>query len=57
MSGRNEKSIPAPLETEPGTQKDDNIDDMGRRPDGTEQDQPVPDEDASRSDGHKPKSH
>ncbi|SMQ63664.1 hypothetical protein SAMN06295905_0851 [Devosia lucknowensis] len=34
-------SKPAPAQTAPGTQKDDNIDDMGRRPDGSEQDQPV----------------
>lgn len=36
-----DKTRPAPLETEPGDQKDDNIDDLGRRPDGTRQDQPV----------------
>ena len=36
-----EKSTPAPLETDPGQQKDDNIDDLGRRDDGKEQDQPV----------------
>ncbi|HEV7344479.1 MAG TPA: hypothetical protein VGN60_02475 [Devosia sp.] len=35
-----EKSKPAPLETDPGEQKDDNIDDLGRRPDGSKQDQP-----------------
>ena len=27
--------------TRPGKQRDDNLDDMGRRPDGSEQDQPV----------------
>ena len=32
-----DKTRPAPLETEPGDQKDDNIDDLGRRPDGTRQ--------------------
>lgn len=57
MSVHKDKSRPAPLETEPGTQKDDNIDDMGRRPDGTEQDQPVSEEDVSRREGDKPKSH
>ena len=35
------KSRPAPLETEPGQQKDDNIDDLGRRPDGSTEEQPV----------------
>lgn len=36
-----EKSVPAPLETDPGEQQDDNIDDLGNKPDGSEQDQPV----------------
>ena len=31
---------PKPIETETGKQMDDNIDDLGRRPDGTRQDQP-----------------
>jgi hypothetical protein len=31
---------PAPLETEPGKQQDDNIDDLGRKQDGSRQDQP-----------------
>jgi hypothetical protein len=35
-----EKSQPAPLETGPGEQKDDNIDDLGRKTDGTRQEQP-----------------
>ncbi|NMA97170.1 MAG: hypothetical protein GX970_03505 [Phyllobacteriaceae bacterium] len=35
------KGKPAPTETRPGNQKDDNIDDLGKRPDGSEQDQPV----------------
>lgn len=35
------KSKPAPTETGAGEQKDDNIDDLGRRPDGGEHDQPV----------------
>ena len=35
------KSTPAPLETQDGKQKDDNIDDLGHRPDGREQDQPT----------------
>jgi hypothetical protein len=30
-----------PVEHRPGKQMDDNIDDLGRRPDGTTQDQPV----------------
>jgi hypothetical protein len=33
-------SKPAPLETDPGEQKDDNIDDMGRKPDGKPVEQP-----------------
>lgn len=42
---------PAPLETGTGQQKDDNIDDLGRRPDGSEQDQPVdPVDDAAKRD-------
>lgn len=35
-----EQSKPAPLETEPGKQKDDNIDDLGRKQDGSRQEQP-----------------
>jgi hypothetical protein len=35
-----EKSTPAPLETTPGKQQDDNIDDLGRKKDGTTLDQP-----------------
>jgi len=35
-----EQSKPAPLETGPGEQKDDNIDDLGRKQDGSRQDQP-----------------
>lgn len=31
---------PAPLETDTGRQQDDNIDDLGRRPDGTRHEQP-----------------
>jgi hypothetical protein len=34
------KSKPAPLETGPGEQMDDNIDDLGRKPDSTRQEQP-----------------
>ena len=41
MSDKSTK--PAPAET--GDQKDDNIDDLGRRPDGKVQDQPVNGED------------
>ena len=37
----NDKSKPAPLETTPGEQKDDNIDDLGRKPDGSKLEQPV----------------
>ncbi|WP_160297807.1 hypothetical protein [Devosia chinhatensis] len=40
MSPSKQESRPAPTETEPGQQRDDNLDDMGRRPDGSEQDQP-----------------
>ena len=35
------KSKPAPLETGPGRQMDDNIDDLGRHRDGTVENQPV----------------
>ena len=35
-----EKSKPAPLELEPGEQQDDNIDDLGRKPDGSREEQP-----------------
>jgi hypothetical protein len=41
MSPANPKSRPAPTETDPGEQKDDNIDDLGRKPDGSRLDQPV----------------
>lgn len=34
-------STPAPAESDPGEQQDDNLDDLGRRTDGSEQDQPV----------------
>lgn len=43
-------SRPAPLETDPGEQNDDNIDDLGRRPDGGEQDQPTTPDDADTHD-------
>ncbi|HEY8577531.1 MAG TPA: hypothetical protein VIL88_14485 [Devosia sp.] len=36
-----EQSKPAPLETEPGEQKDDNIDDLGNKSGGSKQDQPT----------------
>lgn len=36
----NDKSKPPPLETDPGKQKDDNIDDLARRPDGGKLEQP-----------------
>lgn len=35
-----EQSKPAPTETGPGQQNDDNIDDLGRKQDGSKQDQP-----------------
>lgn len=35
-----DKSKPAPLETGKGQQKDDNIDDLGRKSGGKRQDQP-----------------
>lgn len=41
MDKNTEKSTPAPLETGPGEQQDDNIDDLGHRDDGKEQDQPL----------------
>ena len=40
MATPRDKSKPAPLETEPGKQVDDNIDDLGRRPDGSKHEQP-----------------
>lgn len=57
MSARNEeKTRAAPLETRPGEQKDDNIDEFGRRNDGTEEDQPTKDDSPRRKrvrpDGH-----
>lgn len=36
-----EKSTPAPLETGPGQQQDDNIDDLGRKQGGDKQEQPA----------------
>lgn len=51
MSSRKEKSTPAPLETGPGRQKDDNIDELGRRPDGKVQEQPVSDSEKARKGG------
>jgi hypothetical protein len=38
---KKQQSKPAPLETDPGEQKDDNIDDLGRKPDGSREDQPT----------------
>jgi hypothetical protein len=35
-----EQSKPAPLETDTGKQMDDNIDDLGRKTDGSKQEQP-----------------
>lgn len=35
-----ERPKPAPLETEPGQQQDDNIDDLGRKQDGSKLEQP-----------------
>lgn len=34
-------SKPAPVQTEPGQQKDDNIDDLGRKQDGSKHEQPT----------------
>lgn len=39
-----EHTKPAPLENRPGKQKDDNIDDLGRRRDGQVEDQPTGEE-------------
>lgn len=41
MTKSHQKNESAPEKTEPGQQKDDNIDDLGRRPDGTRLDQPI----------------
>lgn len=38
---RKQDTRPAPTETGTGRQNDDNIDDLGHRQDGTEEDQPV----------------
>jgi hypothetical protein len=35
------KEKPEPIENRPGKQMDDNIDDLGRKPDGTTLDQPT----------------
>ena len=43
-------SRPAPLQTDTGKQKDDNIDDLGRRPDGSVEDQPVDAREGNTSD-------
>lgn len=51
MSGPKETSKPAPVETGPGEQKDDNLDEMGRRPDGKKQDQPVDGQEDKKSAG------
>ncbi|UYO00059.1 MAG: hypothetical protein KIT02_02160 [Devosia sp.] len=44
MTSKTDRSTPAPEETDPGEQKDDNIDDLGRKPDGSALDQPLDDE-------------
>jgi hypothetical protein len=51
-----DKNKPDPIENRPGKQMDDNIDDLGRRPDGTTQDQPVnpPHDGAHETDRRKP---
>ena len=36
-----EQNKPAPLETDPGKQQDDNIDDLGNKQGGSKLDQPV----------------
>ena len=36
-----QKSSPAPVETRPGHQMDDNVDDLGRKGDKEMQDQPI----------------
>jgi hypothetical protein len=53
MNQEKEKSTPAPLETGPGQQQDDNIDDMGRRDDGKKQDQPTDPNGSGKSDKSK----
>lgn len=45
-----EKSTPAPLETTPGKQQDDNIDDLGRKRGGATQEQPEADPKPDRQD-------
>jgi len=51
MTKKHQQSEVAPEETTPGQQQDDNIDDLGRRTDGTELDQPAdPEPNNGRSD-------
>ena len=40
MAKQQPKPKPEPVESGTGKQLDDNIDDLGRRPDGSKQDQP-----------------
>ncbi|MFD2648543.1 hypothetical protein ACFSX5_12155 [Devosia albogilva] len=40
MADKDIKSKPAPLETDPGEQQDDNIDDLGDKHGGGKQEQP-----------------
>jgi hypothetical protein len=40
MADKDTKSKPAPLETGPGEQRDDNIDDLGHKHGGGKQEQP-----------------
>lgn len=49
MTKSRQNTEPAPKETEPGQQQDDNIDDLGRRPDGTKLDQPIDPEEPRQS--------
>ncbi|MBE7731753.1 hypothetical protein [Devosia faecipullorum] len=52
MASRKEQATPAPLKTGEGRQKDDNIDDLGRGPDGKVQEQPIG-KDAGKAKGGK----
>lgn len=58
MAKKHQDGEVAPEETTPGQQQDDNIDDLGRRTDGAELDQPVdpePGKGENDSDGVSPK--
>ena len=52
-----DQSRPAPEETGRGQQKDDNIDDLGRKPDGSSHEQPADPQDGKDADESPPQRH